>query len=189
MSKSEIKLGVVLTVFIILAAVSRLVEHPWNFTPMTAILLISAAYISNKWMKIAVPFAVILFSDIVLENTTGLGFHEGTASVYFGYFVIFIVGLLLLQKVSVFKIVSASLLASLTFFLITNFAFLYTPSIEPNPLLGTYPHDVTGILASYEAGLPFFKNMILGDLTFSFILFAAYYFVQNFGLKMERAKV
>lgn len=189
MSKSEIKLGVVLAVLIILTAVSRTVEHPWNFTPMTAILLISAAYISNKWMKIAVPFAFILSSDIVLESTTGLGFHDGTASVYFGYFVIFIIGIFLLQKVSLLRIVSASILGSIIFFLITNFAFLYKPSVVPNPLLGTYPHNITGILASYEAGLPFFKNMILGDLTFSCILFAAYFLVQNFGLKIQSSKV
>ena len=188
MSKSEIKLGVVLGVLIVLAAMSRLVEHPWNFTPMTAILLISAAYIPNKWMKIAVPFAIILFSDIVLEMTTGWGFHDGTAAVYFGYFIISNFGFFLLKKVSILKIAGASILGSLTFFLITNFPFLYTPSIVPNPLLGTYPHNMTGILASYEAGLPFFKNMILGDLTFSSILFAAYYLAQNFGLKMGKAK-
>ncbi|MCP9769990.1 hypothetical protein EGI22_18965 [Lacihabitans sp. LS3-19] len=188
MSKSEIKLGVVLGLLIVLAAMSRLVDHPWNFTPMTAILLISAAYISNNWMKIAVPFAIILFSDIVLEMTTGWGFHDGTTSVYFGYFIIFIIGFFLLKKVSVLKIAGASILGSLTFFLITNFAFLYTPSVVPNPLQGTYPHNMIGILASYEAGLPFFKNMLFGDLTFSAILFAAYYLVQNFGLKMTKAK-
>ena len=56
--------------------------------------------------------------------TTGWGFHDGTAAVYFGYFIISNFGFFLLKKVSILKIAGASILGSLTFFLITNFPFL-----------------------------------------------------------------
>jgi hypothetical protein len=188
MSKSEIKTGLLVGTLIILAAVSRLVDHPMNFTPMTAILLFSTAYISNKWLKLIFPFATILFTDIVLESVTGYGFHSGSAVVYLGYALIFAVGYLLLDKVNVGRTLVATVLSSTVFFLLTNFAFFYTESVTPNPAVGSYPHNMIGILASYQAGLPFFKNMLVGDLVFTSTIFAVYYSAKHLG-RLEQSKI
>jgi hypothetical protein len=64
------------------------------------------------------------------------------------------------------KIIFSSLGASLVFFLVTNFAFLYS----------TYPHNLMGIIAAYTNGLPFFRGTVMGDLGYTAALFGAYQF-------------
>ncbi|MCF8325763.1 MAG: hypothetical protein K9I84_12455 [Leadbetterella sp.] len=183
MSKSEIKTGLIISSLIILAALSRLVDHPMNFTPMTAILLFSTAYITNKWLKLIFPFATILFTDMVLEAVTGYGFHSGSSVVYLGYAFIFGIGYLFLQKVNVGRTLVSVFLSSIVFYLITNFAFFYPESEVSNPTIGAYPHNFSGLIGSYQAGLPFFRNMLVGDLTFTTIVFGSYYLIRNLGLK------
>lgn len=65
-----------------------------------------------------------------------------------------------------FKIIGSSLAASLIFFFVTNFAFLYS----------TYPHNLSGIMAAYVNGLPFFRGTVLGDLSYTAALFGSYQF-------------
>jgi hypothetical protein len=79
-----------------------------------------------------------------------------------------------------------SVMGSLLFFLITNFAFLYPVAAVSNPMLGVYSHDLNGVLASYQAAIPFFKNTLLGDLFYNIMLFGSYYLVLNFGFKPEK---
>ncbi len=183
MSKSEIQTGLIIGSLIVLAALSRLVDHPMNFTPMTVILLFSSAYITNKWLKLIFPFATILFTDMVLESITGFGFHSGSSLVYLGYALIFAIGYLLLQKVNIGRTIVAVVLSSTIFFLLTNFAFFYPESVVPNPAIGAYPHNFSGVVALYQAGMPFFRNMLSGDLIFTSIVFESYYLIRNFGLK------
>lgn len=187
MSKTEFKTGLLIGSLIVLAALSRLVDHPMNFTPMTAILLFSTAYITNKWVKLIFPFATILFTDMVLESVTGYGFHSGSSLVYLGYSFIFATGYILLEKVNIGRSLAAVVISSTVFYLLTNFAFFYPESAVANPAIGAYPHNLTGVLASYQAGLPFFKNMLIGDLTFTAIIFGAYYAIRNFGFSSAKA--
>ena len=66
------------------------------------------------------------------------------------------------------KIVGSSLGASIIFFLVTNFAFLYSG----------YEHNLSGIILAYTNGLPFFRGTLLGDLGYTAALFGAYQAVQ-----------
>lgn len=65
------------------------------------------------------------------------------------------------------KIIASSFGASIIFFLVTNFAFLYA----------SYPHNIAGIISAYTNGLPFFRGTLLGDLVYTSALFGAYQFV------------
>ncbi|RYU95788.1 DUF6580 family putative transport protein [Emticicia agri] len=164
---------------IVLAALSRFFPHPFNFTPMAAIALFGGAYFSNRWLAFLVPFSAMLISDTMHELLTGHGFHSGMPVVYGSFALVTLVGIMVLKKVSILKVVSAAVASSLIFFLITNFAFLYPEAAVPSPSLGNYPHNWTGIIASYEAGLPFLKNQILGDLFYSGLLFGSFYLLQR----------
>jgi hypothetical protein len=66
------------------------------------------------------------------------------------------------------KILGASLSGSIIFFLLTNFAFLYSQ----------YPHNLSGVIQAYVNGLPFFRGTLLGDLFYSFALFGGYEFAR-----------
>jgi hypothetical protein len=165
---------------LILAVTSlRLVEHPFNSTPMLAVMLFSAAVFRDWKWKIAVPFVALAISDLFVGMRYGYGTYTSNYYVYFGFALVFISGYFLLKKVNLLNVVLASLSGSILFFLVTNFAFFYPQAAVANPALGNYPHNWVGIVASYQAGLPFFKNMIVGDLMFSGILFGAYALIQK----------
>jgi len=64
------------------------------------------------------------------------------------------------------KIIFSSLAASAIFFLVTNFAFLYSG----------YTHNIAGITLAYVNGLPFLRGTLFGDLGYTAGLFGAYQF-------------
>lgn len=164
---------------IVLAAIARILPHPHNFTPMAAIALFGGAYFTNRWIAVAIPMAAMLLSDTMYEIMTGWGFHSGIPVIYGSFLLITLIGIFLLQKVTVLRVVGASLASSLIFYLITNFAFLYPEAPVPIPELGNYPHNWTGIIASYVSGLEFLKNQLLGDLFYSGVLFGGFYLLQR----------
>ena len=75
------------------------------------------------------------------------------------------------------KIIVSSLGASLIFFFVTNFVFLYRD----------YTHNISGIILAYTNGLPFFRGTILGDLVYTAALFAVYELVQIW-IKLSQTK-
>jgi len=164
---------------IVLAAVVRYLPHPFNFTPIAALALFGGAYFTNRWVAIAIPMVAMLLSDTMYEIMTGWGFHSGMPVTYGSFLLVTLIGIFFLQKVTVLRVTGAALAGSLIFFLITNFAFLYPEAPVPNPTLGNYPHNWTGIVASYVAGLAFLKNQILGDLFYSGVLFGGFYLLQR----------
>lgn len=168
-----------LVAIVVLAALARFIPHPFNFTPIAAIALFGGAYFTNRWQAIAVPMGAMLLSDTILEITTGWGFHSGMYIVYAAFALVSVLGMVLLKNVNPARVISASLISSLIFFLITNFAFLYPESATIDQNLGTYPHNLSGIIASYTAGIPFLKNQILGDLFFSGVLFGGFALLQK----------
>lgn len=171
MEKSELKTGLLISGIILFASLTRLIDHPMNFTSVTAIALFGAAYFQNKWVKFILPLSILVFSDFLLELKTGWGFHSGTPVVYITFALIVLMGSYLLRKPSVLNIGISVFAGSVLFFLITNFAFFYPEAAVPNPLLGQYPHNFTGIIASYKAGLPFFRNMLIGDVIYTTLFF------------------
>jgi hypothetical protein len=64
-------------------------------------------------------------------------------------------------------VISASLLSSIIFFLVTNLPLWYLDQ-------GLYPMTWSGTMTSYTLAIPFFNNQILGDLFYNGVLFGAY---------------
>jgi hypothetical protein len=187
MKKQELLKGILIAALIILAALSRMVDHPMNFAPMAAIILFSVSVLPNNILKFAFPLATIVFSDILLQITTGFGFHSGTPHVYASFVLIGLIAYFLVNKEKPLTIIMGSIVGSFMFFLITNFAFLYPGAAVSNPLLGVYSHDLNGVIASYQSAIPFFKNTLLGDLFYNVMLFGSYYLIMNFVFKSEKA--
>lgn len=142
------------------AAVARLIPHPWNFTPVSAMALFGGAYFTNKKSAFAVPFAALLISDLVI------GFYSTIHFVYASFALIVLIGFTLRGAVSAPRVIRAALTSSILFFVITNFGdWLALP---------VYPKTFSGLLMCYSAGIPFFRNMILGDLFYAGLLFGAF---------------
>jgi hypothetical protein len=160
-----------LAAIILLTALSRVLPHPYNFTPIAALALFGAATFDRKWLGLIIPLTAMLISDVMI------GFHGSMLAVYSSFTLIWFLGLVMLQKISIIRVAAASLLSSTLFFLITNFAVWYGSSF--------YPQTPQGLLGCYAAGLAFFNgqsfflNAVLGDLTFSTVLFGSYYILQR----------
>lgn len=170
--KFTVQFGVVATT-ILLAALCRLLPHPHNFTPVGAIALFGAAYFRQRWVAFLVPALSLWLSDILLNNVVyreyypSFTLNPGTLSTtYFPFLLIVALGGFLLKKVSFSNVVASSLAASVLFFLVSNF-FVWQGS-------QLYPQNGLGLMLCYEAGLPFFRNGLLGDLFFSGVLFGGY---------------
>ncbi len=149
-----------LTGLILLAVASRLLPHPPNFAPITAIALFGGAYYTRKWVAFVIPFIIMFATDLIL------GFHADMLAVYVGFALIVGIGFLLRNRISITKILGAALGGSVLFFLITNFSVWLTGTM--------YPQTASGLLACYAAGIPFFQYSVMSTLVYSSVLFGAF---------------
>jgi hypothetical protein len=147
-------------VFIALAAVLRIVPHPWNFAPIGAMALFSGAVIRDKRLALFFPLLTLIAGDLFI------GFHKLIPLVYASILVNVALGFLLRDRRTLARIAGVTLLGAIQFFLVTNFGVWL--------LLGTFPKTVLGVVACYIAGVPLFWNTLASDAMFVTLLFGGY---------------
>ena len=152
-----------LAVFVIFAAFLRVIPHPLNFTPVTALALFSGLMLKRKWLSIGIPLVAMVVSDLVL------GFSAISMWVYLGFASITIIGWFL-DKMNAKSI----LLSSLIFFIVSNFGAW---------LIG-YPHTIEGLMMCYTLAIPFFGYSILGDLFWGYTFKYSYKLLESKILKV-----
>ena len=162
---------------IVLAAFSRLLPHPPNFTPIIALSLFGGAYFSKKSWSIMVPVLAMLLSDLALQTAFWLnlrefpGFHSSMWTVYASIAFIALLGTQLNNKISIPKVGSFALLSSILFFIFTNFSvWLFG---------GFYPQNTAGLAACFTAAIPFFGNTLTSTLAYSAVLFGSVEWLKN----------
>jgi hypothetical protein len=149
-----------LVAFIIMAALSRILPHPPNFTPIVALALFGSTYFSQRYVGLFVALAAMLVSDLILGLHTGMWFVYGTIVL------ISFLSIQLRNNVSILKVTLTSLAGSVLFYLITNFGVWLNG--------GFYPKNLSGLVLCYTAGIPFFGNSIVGDLFYCTVLFGLF---------------
>lgn len=165
--------------FVFLGALSRLIPHPLNFTPIAAMALFGGTYLLNKKMAYLVPVSVMFLSDILLEIFTGNGFHNQMLFVYGSILLITRMGFLLRGREQRQTIMVASLTGSLLFFFITNFGCWTT---------GYYGYTAQGLANCYIAAIPFFKGTVMGDLFYNLVFFSGFAIVNRFAPSWVRTR-
>lgn len=154
---------------------SRLIPHYPNFTAIGAISLFGAAFTSRRSIAIVIPYIVMLFSDMILNNiiyaaaypedySQFIFLYRGALWSYAAFGIIVMFGYTLFRNgVDLSKVMFGALGSSLIFYLLSNFGVWAST--------GAYPVNFAGLMACYTAGLPFLLNQVFGDLFFSLILF------------------
>ena len=132
-----------------IAILSRLIPHPPNFTPITAIALFSTIHFKNKILTYLIPIIGLFISDLIL------GLSMVNLFVYLSFIAITFIGFKF-QKINNYSI----LLSSTTFFIVSNFGVW---------ILG-YPKNIEGLILCYYMALPFFVYTIMGDLFYSYAM-------------------
>ena len=154
------KLGKTKFIFllILVATISRLIPHPPNFTPITAIALFSITKLDNKFLATLIPLLCLYLSDIFL------GFFTINIFVYLSFTLISLLGYYI-KKINLFSV----LLSSLLFFIISNFGVW---------ILG-YPKTFEGFFLCYFKAIPFFGYTILGDLFYCYLIKFVYNYFER----------
>jgi hypothetical protein len=140
----------------LIGVLSHAIPHPW--LPLTAVggsLLYFGAR-RPLWQGI-IPVAALGLTDYYL--TVRVYNFPFVASAYLltwaWYAAVIVLGALLLRsKTTVTRVVSGTLLASTSFFLVSNYAVWAGQ-------MGMYPHSFSGLLTCYAAGLPFYRNDLI----------------------------
>lgn len=145
---------------IAVGALSRLVELPGNFAAIGAVALFGGAYIGNKNLAFIVPITALFLTDLVI------GLHPDLFAVYFSYVIIVAIGMYLRKNPGVVSTLTASVVSSLLFFILTNFSVWVTGTL--------YPKTFDGLILCYTMAIPFFRNTFAGDLIFTAVLFGTY---------------
>lgn len=152
----------------------------WNFSPIGAIALFGGAYFVKRWQVLLLPFLSLWASDLILNNIIHKSFFTEFTFFYEGFYwqygsfvalALFSAWFLNTEKTAS-RVLGASLLGSVAFFLVTNFgAWLGNPTL--------YTQDLAGLMTSYAAGLPFFQNTLISDLACTAVLFGGYAYAQR----------
>lgn len=144
---------------IVFAVIFRLLPHPPNFAPISAMALFGGVYL-NKRYALLIPLVALFISDLFL------GLHKTMPFVYGSFFLTGAIGLWLRNNKNMKFILTGTLLSSVLFFVITNFGVWLVG--------GIYPKNATGLLECFTLAIPFFRNTILGDLFFTGVFFGSY---------------
>ncbi|HLK32449.1 MAG TPA: DUF6580 family putative transport protein [Terriglobales bacterium] len=155
--------------FVVFAVGFRFLPHPLAFTPVAAALLYFGARMPRKYAWIAV--GLLAASDVVLTKVVyGYALPADTFITWAWYIAIVLFGGVLAVNAKPWRVLGAALGASVSFFFISNFGVW---AAWP-----TYPKTLSGLTASYVAGLPFFRNDLAGDLFFTAVFFGIGHLVQ-----------
>lgn len=156
-------------VLVVLATACKFFFGPnldWSgFSPVIAIALFSGFIIKQKDMSFLLPLLALFVSDAVIQllYTQGefpyAGFYSGQWKNYLILMTATLIGWLLKGRSNA-SLLIGSVAAPTVFFLLSNF------SVWMGTTEATYTKDFSGLLASYAAGLPFYKNALIATLIF-----------------------
>lgn len=155
----------------VLSGLARLMPHPPNFAPVGGTSLFAGARL-NSWYAYLVPLVVMAVTDPLLG-----GYSFGTPYIYASFLLSVLIGRSLRSTNSPLRIGLATLLCSVQFFLISNFAYF----------VEYCPHTWAGLSTCYIGALPFFPRTLAGDLVWTTILFSLHYLLSRSVARDEAA--
>ena len=175
--------------FIAVIFFGRVLPHPYNFTPLIAVTLLSSFAISNRMLALVVPLMGFWLSDLFMNNVVYAGYYSNftifNSGMIWTYGAILLVGLMgssFINKISSGKVVLASLSGSTIFYIISNFGVW---ALSP-----MYAKSFAGLIQCYSLALPFYGSSLIGDLLYCSLLFGAYQLVfsKNINFSISSSK-
>jgi len=161
---------VLFTVFLIALTVSSKLLFGSNldfsgFSPVLAIALFSGMIMGDKKFTFLMPLLALFLSDVVIEVLYQNrlfdygGFYKGMWLNYALLLSVTALGWLLKGK-NWTRIVLSAFLAPTLYFLLSNGLVWYSSTEQ------VYARSISGLMTCYEAGLPFYRNSLIGMIVF-----------------------
>jgi len=149
--------------FVLLAVAVRFLPHPWMFTPVAGSLLFFGARGSHR--QLWVPLVLLAASDVILTKLVwAYPFSWDHFVTWAWYAAILWLGTSLRTNSKPWRVIGSALASSISFFVLSNFAVWACWNM--------YPKNLSGLMLSYAAGLPFFRHALEGDVLFTLAMFA-----------------
>ena len=143
---------------IVIGILLRFSPHTANFTPVAAIALFAGVYL-NKKQALIVPLLLMVISDLFF------GIHNVVLFTWGSFILVTLLGFWARKHKTFLGIISTSIVASILFYLITNFGVW---------AMGWYPQTAKGLLDCYILGLPFLRTFSAATLLYSVVFFGVY---------------
>ena len=147
-------------------AISRLIPHPPNFTPILSMAVFSGAIINRRLIAYLIPLVAMLISDLYL------GLHSGMPIIYFSLALCVLIGTFIEARVTILNFVLGISAGVIVFYLITNFAVWYGS--------GMYESSISGLITCYFMGLPFVQNTFISSLLYGMGAFLIYDIINKY---------
>ena len=138
---------ILVSLIILFGLLTRFIPHPPNFTPIIAMVLFGSVYLENKKLAILIPLTIMILSDYFL-----------------GYGLVSLLGYITRKSN-----ITNMLLASVIFFIVTNFGVW---------LMG-YPKTLDGFILCYTLAIPFFTNTLISTIMYSVVFNFMYKSIRN----------
>ncbi len=151
-------------VFIVLALGLRFAFRPIAFTSVSAALLFFGARGARKnaW----IPWVLSVAADVVMNQVVYSYPLTWDLLVTWAWYAAALgLGMLLRDSNSPLRIGGTSLLSSLSFFVVSNFAVWASYRT-------LYAATFQGLVACYTAAIPFFRHTLVADLVFTAVFFS-----------------
>ena len=139
--------------FGVILALSRIIPHPPNFTPILASAIMAPMLIKDRWFGIAIPIVAMFISDVII------GFYSYQFVIYSSIIAIALVSPMRKNYVML-GIMAVG--GSVWFFITTNFAEWM--------IWDYYPKTIEGLITCYTSAIPFFKNTLISTCLFTGLL-------------------
>ncbi len=177
MATTKISLRITVTsIRVLFAAFSRLLPHAANFVPIGARPPFGAACLPQNYLTFFIPIISMWLANQVLNNVGYqnyfhhfVWFYQGFYMSYGVFILICLLGFFVLKRISVQNLIIANLLASSIFFLVSNFGVWASKAML---------NDFSVLLTCYTVAIPFFRNIIMGYLAYTGVLFIVFWFAQ-----------
>jgi hypothetical protein len=152
----------------------------WSgFSPVVAIALFSGFIVKQKDASFLLPLVALFISDAAIQVLYSFnlfdypGFYQHQWKNYLMLLSATVIGWILKGR-NYSSLVTGAVAAPTVFFLLSNFSVWINPATE-----ATYPRSFNGLLACYEAGLPFYRNSLLATLVFLPVIILTYNYMTS----------
>lgn len=149
---------ILVSLIILFGLLTRFIPHPPNFTPIIAMVLFGSVYLENKKLAILIPLTIMILSDYFL------GYGLVSLWVYGSLGLVSLLGYITRKSN-----ITNMLLASVIFFIVTNFGVW---------LMG-YPKTLDGFILCYTLAIPFFTNTLISTIMYSVVFNFMYKSIRN----------
>lgn len=164
-----------IAIIITIGVLSRTIFHiNNNIEFITAFTLATAYFVKDIKVSVLSTLGVLFLSDLIIGNTNIFLFT------WSGFLLMVLVGKALKNSNIKSRLVASTtgaLISTLLFFFWTNFGVVVTTSM--------YSKDIQGLIQSYQNGLPFLLNQLVGNLIIVPLVFFTFDYLLNRGDKFD----